>query len=1268
MAFVDDFIANLAKDFRQIPNQAASNLNSVATGIAGALIGNGLNPTQLLLVAQQAIIGFATGETAADFPGRVNTLVGAAVSIAPLLAFSASFGEVNIGFILYSAGYAVSGSAIVATTSTLLVPIAAGIVFGTVAQAYAETLQSYSNGGAGYQLTTPTEQAGFSLIGLQYDADLALAATPDATAVSSIITPGSVLTINLDPTLWHSTYSGNPPEGYGVNEITGRTVLIQGILGALNGTDGSELLSVIHGSLDPYVTEILVANVSGVAISDAGVATAFGQSYGEAFILGNTSGSILTPTGNTFDAFLAQGQSNTIDFTSSVVNGNGANLVELVNGGTLTIQAADSADCTVIWDTSGNGTIAINNTSGGSAVVVEVDVPDAAKASFLALNAAQLDALFGAAIVIVNPTANEHITFNGVQLNTPDVVNVPNPVYNPDLFNRGEPNSNLTPYFVDWLTGGLEYTAGSIDSEPGDSYVTVATRTDNSQSLTLFGFANGDFGFSVPSSRTTFDLFTGVPGSLPTKMNGHAQLTAANYLAFNSNHAGNTATSPTAFGGANHGTVDPNGGVLEADGTITSSNTYSWLASFVSLSAGDFDAPDGAFTFDTTNGHWTFTLDESSPQFLSLKPGSTALDRLTVHTIDGSSDVISVTVVAANNSSKTVNQFLADQSQIDLPGITITITDTAANISAAFDALNADTHVTSITIGGAGGQVLTLSVAQALGDPRALGLITNANYLIAIADSAANVAAALTALSSNPLITSITLTGQGPAALSLAVSQALAGLHALGLITSPHMLTITDTAVDLRALTPAQIGALAADGLTLVVATDAAANFNAAQKQALGAAGVKFAEPYSNGQLATWTLNGDGSTHDILYTNVTGQKWDATDAFYGANGRVASEVWTAGGALVQTQNWNGDGSVHDRHYYQVTGQTYTDYDVLYGTGALTGLAVSETFSNGMVETLSYTGAGALSEILYTGATGQPWDRNDTLYGAGGKPVSETWTTAGALYRTENWNADGSIHDIHYYQVTGQSYTDYDVVYGANGKEAQRVFSNGEVISETYNAANVLTEALYAHVPNASYDTADYIYSASGQPVTLIETMGGTLGAGGALVFEQNYRADGTVASRLYGPSASYSLLEYDYNAAGSAQTLRNQTNLDGSHAISGLLDGVTLTSTAGVADTLTGGGAGETFVFGTAFGHDTVTDVGSHLSGLGADTLQFSASSFSYLSGGMTQAQEVAAIIANATQNASGAAVIADSAGDSVVLKGVSLSSLTANAGVIRVV
>ena len=83
----------------------------------------------------------------------------------------------------------------------------------------------------------------------------------------------------------------------------------------------------------------------------------------------------------------------------------------------------------------------------------------------------------------------------------------------------------------------------------------------------------------------------------------------------------------------------------------------------------------------------------------------------------------------------------------------------------------------------------------------------------------------------------------------------------------------------------------------------------------------------------------------------------------------------------------------------------------------------------------------------------------------------------------------------------------------------------------------------------------------------------------------------------------------------------------------------------------------ETFRFTAGFGHETIK--GLTLSGATADTVQFATSSFSYLSAGMTQAQDLAAVLAHAYESPSGM-IITDSHNDSLTLPGLTASSITA--------
>lgn len=139
---------------------------------------------------------------------------------------------------------------------------------------------------------------------------------------------------------------------------------------------------------------------------------------------------------------------------------------------------------------------------------------------------------------------------------------------------------------------------------------------------------------------------------------------------------------------------------------------------------------------------------------------------------------------------------------------TIDISDTAANVSTNLDALNLDSDVTSITLTDSGIPVLQLSASQVTDDAAALGKITN-SYVIDITDTAANVSADLDALNANTEAASISLTDGGDPTLSLSVSQALADTNALDKITNSNFsIAIVDTASDVSS----SFGSIAADG------------------------------------------------------------------------------------------------------------------------------------------------------------------------------------------------------------------------------------------------------------------------------------------------------------------------------------------------------------------------------------------------------------------------------------------------------------------------
>ena len=158
--------------------------------------------------------------------------------------------------------------------------------------------------------------------------------------------------------------------------------------------------------------------------------------------------------------------------------------------------------------------------------------------------------------------------------------------------------------------------------------------------------------------------------------------------------------------------------------------------------------------------------------------------------------------ITAIVASDTAANILADGAALaaDPQVSSVVVSDTAAGVAADLDALNADTQVASITLTNSGAPTLTLSVAQALDDGAALAKITNANYSIVVSDTAANIAARLDALNADARVSSIVLTDAGTPTLTLTAAQALNDTTALGEVANAnYAIAVSDTAADVLA-------------------------------------------------------------------------------------------------------------------------------------------------------------------------------------------------------------------------------------------------------------------------------------------------------------------------------------------------------------------------------------------------------------------------------------------------------------------------------------
>lgn len=182
------------------------------------------------------------------------------------------------------------------------------------------------------------------------------------------------------------------------------------------------------------------------------------------------------------------------------------------------------------------------------------------------------------------------------------------------------------------------------------------------------------------------------------------------------------------------------------------------------------------------------------------------------------------------------------------------------------------------------------------------------------------------------------------------------------------------------------------------------------------------------------------------------------------------------------------------------------------------------------------------------------------------------------------------------------------------------------VTKTYFAAGV-SEAAYTNVQGRAYSSFDDIDASSG------------------LIAEAFNNADGSGSLILSGANLTYS--------AGSSQSV-------------GPTGGSAVKLMAHAIETIQAGASGsETFSFSQGFGAVTINGFAN--SGSAPDAIQLTKAAFSYLTAGMTQAQDLAAILAHGVNGTAGF-TIQDSNHDTITLAGLTGAALAANPGVFHFV
>jgi hypothetical protein len=236
------------------------------------------------------------------------------------------------------------------------------------------------------------------------------------------------------------------------------------------------------------------------------------------------------------------------------------------------------------------------------------------------------------------------------------------------------------------------------------------------------------------------------------------------------------------------------------------------------------------------------------------------------------------------------------------------------------------------------------------------------------------------------------------------------------------------------------------------------------------------------------------------------------------------------------------------------------------------------------------------------------------------PTSDTTTVQAAL--AGDTTADFSITLNGLVPLTAANFA-------LTSSQSTAVLANGAALTYTQvtTAAGAPTEYAYSNVQGRAYTSYESFY-----------------GSG-----YENLEADDLNLSSnandlvLYDPSQTVT-------RGGGSETLQVGTGSDplAYHPVE-TIDATTST--------------GEQFIFSAGFGKETIN--GFSVSGTTPDSIQLAKAAFSYLTPGMTQAEDLAAVMSQATRSSSGL-TISDTHGDSLTLAGVTPSMIAASPGMLQ--
>jgi hypothetical protein len=663
--------------------------------------------------------------------------------------------------------------------------------------------------------------------------------------------------------------------GTNITEMNGTTLDIEGILTAQGVTAKTVVAEIVPTR---SVVEESTFDMSGAlqmqrVVASVGAAsfTPVGDASGFQFDTGATTVSLSGPAG--LDAVGGGVQSETFNVSYSGADGAPV-LIEGASAGgdVFNFANADQASFTVVWGGAGDNTFNFQTAADAHVSIVELNMAGVTAKDLEGLDLNKLEAYVDShyaetpwsintsglgtttpSIVIINPSASDTITVNGQKLESPELTlaqtgyqqQEDDPPSDPDAQPTMTMESNVYQNYQLTQAGYatfLDQAASSVDgypdgydagNDPGFRVLTLGALGPGSSSdlgtdyytpgdpaFSIDNFQQGMFGVTLPDEiekdvrTTTLTDYVADPNAqwlVFTSPDGiGSEMVTGPQLVSEMLPPQNEGDNPNGFqrwvlgrqdGAYAYGWADGGGiGWGAEDGTITSYEpdgdahaipvsllAPAWKVASSSSSSQTSDGPSYASIFDNA---------ASQPATLNLS------DYLLPPDSSGGGGGTDTPPPAS------ITAFLANPESLDSQAGGFSIADTAANVAPALDALSADPNVGAITLTDSQPATLTMTVEQLMADGNALAAITNSDFGVAIVDSAANVSANLDALAGDDLVQSIALTDAGTPLLTVGAADIATDGAAFAKITNPeYVVAIADTAANVAGA----LGAIAAD-------------------------------------------------------------------------------------------------------------------------------------------------------------------------------------------------------------------------------------------------------------------------------------------------------------------------------------------------------------------------------------------------------------------------------------------------------------------------